>query len=684
MPLEGSYLGRFHLLRLLGRGGMGEVYLAEDEQLRRRVAIKVIQTEYPDPEATRLFLREARAIAMLNHPHILPLFDFGEAPLQGVTLTYMVMPFCHEGTLAAWMHQRRNTALPAAQEVGVLVQQAASALQYAHNHQIVHQDVKPSNFLIRRSEEAKDLPDLLLADFGVAKSISATASVSQSVRGTPAYMAPEQWEATPVPATDQYALAMVAYELLTGHPPFQGSFGQVMYQHLHVVPPPPSTPNPRIPRDLDTVLLRALAKKPEERFGSISTFARAFQQALAGDFSSPTVANTLREPGRSDMHAALTISEAEALAGTHRLLTLPGGKHVPVTLPAGTQDGQMIRFEGLGEAARDGDEPGALILTITIAPSEEPAHLTHAADEEAVISNGSELNANGAAEPAPQGRMPQQTHESVSAPDFSSDQPSSALVAETLPVVPHESRVPPGPPQPQRISRRAVVLGLAGLATVGAVGGGLVWLTHEHSGFSDEFNGQLDPRWIWVDPGGNSVHSVTDQGFLRLSLPSADRDLYPANNLNAPRLLQPITGDFTVETRIRFNPTFFYEGAGILVWENETHFLRLDRGYADFSGFSFEQNANGTYTRILSLLQSIGHPGPTVTATLVDLRLQRTGNTFTASWRDPSSSQSWQSLAETSIRFNSPSVGLILIAEAQSGNPPNVTTSADYDYFRVS
>jgi serine/threonine protein kinase len=222
MSLEGSHIGRFRLLRLLGRGGMGEVYLAEDDQLRRQVAIKVIQADYPDPDATRLFQREARAIAMLNHPHILPLFDFGEATTHGTALTYMVMPFCHEGTLAAWMQQHRNAALPSPQDVACIVQQAASALQYAHNQQIVHQDVKPSNFLIRRSEDARDRPDLMLADFGVAKSTSATASVSQSVRGTPAYMAPEQWEGTPVPATDQYALAILAYDLLTGHPPCTG------------------------------------------------------------------------------------------------------------------------------------------------------------------------------------------------------------------------------------------------------------------------------------------------------------------------------------------------------------------------------------------------------------------------------------------------------------------------------
>src|SRR6266704_1944750 len=404
MSLTGSHIGRFRLLRLLGRGGMGEVYLAEDEQLRRQVAIKVIQAEYPDPDATRLFLREARAIAMFNHPHILPLFDFGEATIQGMTLTYMVMPFCQEDTLAAWMHQRRQSALLSPHDVGVIVQQAASALQYAHNHQVVHQDVKPSNFLIRRSEEASGRPDLMLADFGVAKSTSATATMSQAVRGTPAYMAPEQWEGTPVPATDQYALAMMAYDLLTGRPPFQGSLGQVMYQHLHVTPQPPGKLNPRVPADVDTVLLHALAKKPEERFASIAAFARAFQQALPVDSSSPTIANTPHELNSSDLRAALVISEAEALAGTNRILTLLGGRQVPVSVPAGIQDGQIIRLEGQVEPASDRDSSGALILTITIAPPAEQAFLTDTNSDATVISSGSVTDATSAAERAPQGR----------------------------------------------------------------------------------------------------------------------------------------------------------------------------------------------------------------------------------------------------------------------------------------
>ena len=124
-------------------------------------------------------------------------------------------------------------------------------MQYAHDNHVVHQDVKPSNFLIRTNKDHPQLPDLLLADFGIAKLNSATASMSRTVRGTPAYMAPEQWSGEPVPATDQYALAVLAYELLAGRPPFSGRQEQVMYQHFNVHPQAPSSINPTLPKDID-------------------------------------------------------------------------------------------------------------------------------------------------------------------------------------------------------------------------------------------------------------------------------------------------------------------------------------------------------------------------------------------------------------------------------------------------
>ena len=289
MQLEGLQIGSYRLLRLIGGGGMGDVYLAEDLRVNRQVAIKVIQTRatpYLDNGTTqdtmRLFQREVKAVANLDHPHILPFFDCGGGNINGMNITYMVMPFRREGSLLAWLREHSPFKALAPQYVAHFLQQAADALQYAHEQQIIHRDVKPSNFLIRSNKENPDSPDLLLADFGLAKFSSITSAVSRGNYGTPIYMAPEHWDGHPVPATDQYALAVMAYELLTGRPPFLGNHQQVMYQHLEVQPQLPSKFNPLIHTGIDAVILRALAKRPEDRFPSISAFAHAFEQALPG------------------------------------------------------------------------------------------------------------------------------------------------------------------------------------------------------------------------------------------------------------------------------------------------------------------------------------------------------------------------------------------------------------------
>src|SRR5205085_6201392 len=173
MPLETLQNGRYRILRTLGSGSMGEVYLVEDRRINRQVAIKVIRIEaapYPDSENTtdlvRLFEREAKAIARLNHPNILPLYDFGDEVINNTPIAYMVMPYCPAGSLASWLQQRGSTPL-SPQEAMHFLGQAADALQHAHDNGIIHQDVKPQNFLLR-SHNDMEFPDLLLADFGIA------------------------------------------------------------------------------------------------------------------------------------------------------------------------------------------------------------------------------------------------------------------------------------------------------------------------------------------------------------------------------------------------------------------------------------------------------------------------------------------------------------------------------------
>jgi len=377
MALEELQNGRYHRLRLLGSGGMGEVYLMEDRRINRQVAIKVIRSEgaaSPDSDvakdAARLFQREARAIAALEHPNILPLYDFGEETLEDTTITYMVMPFCAEGSLAGWLRQRGNPPRLSLQDIAHLVEQAADALQIAHDHHVIHLDVKPSNFLLRGNTRNPNRPTLLLADFGIARSSATVANSSRTIRGTPSSMAPEQWSSMPVPATDQYALAVMAYELLAGRPPFVGSMEQLMYQHFSIQPPPPSTFNTHLSPAIDSVILRALAKKPQERFPSIADFANAFEQAVRlspADFVVEPQKST-NSDFTSDLRTTLALSPAEADAGISRLITLPGGRHVNVTVPAGVFDGQLIRVQGLDESS---SPVGELTVAIAIKEPEE-------------------------------------------------------------------------------------------------------------------------------------------------------------------------------------------------------------------------------------------------------------------------------------------------------------------------
>jgi eukaryotic-like serine/threonine-protein kinase len=427
MAIEELQDGRYRRSRLLGSGGMGEVYLMQDTRVSRQVAIKVTRSEgapYPESntasDAARLFQREARAIAALEHPHILPLYDFGEETRESASITYMVMPFCADGSLQEWMSQRGDRMLPP-QNVAYLVDQAAEALQYAHDHEVIHLDVKPSNFLLRTNKRSPDRPTLLLADFGIARNFTTVASSSRTIRGTPTAMAPEQWSSEPVFSTDQYALAVMAYEMLAGRLPFIGSMEQLMYQHFNTQAPPPSTFNPRLSDALDAVLLRALSKKPEDRFPSITEFASALVAAVQQLPSAPVD----QAGGAIENYATLAISQAEAESGISRMITLPGGKQVNVPIPPGVRDGQVIH---LAPSADDPGETVGVALTIAIKQSDR----SHAVQEAA--SAGQARNTPPIHTPPISVPQPQQS----AAVAVSHDGPTVAAAAPgvTVPVTP--------------------------------------------------------------------------------------------------------------------------------------------------------------------------------------------------------------------------------------------------------
>lgn len=287
--LIGARLGSSTLERPLGIGGMGAVYLARQERPRRHVAVKVLRPGLAaNEDAWQIFLarfrREADAAAALDHANIVPIYEFGE---QG-SMAYIVMPYLADGSLA-------NFLLPDARlsvdDVIAYIDQAASALDYAHQHSIIHRDVKPSNLLLH--------PDgrVLLGDFGIARPLNMAdlpmaefafeggdLTVSGAAMGTPEYMAPEQVRGETVSAaTDTYALGVVTYTLLTGHTPFEGhDINQVLASQLDKMPPPMRSKRRDVPRDVEDAVMWALAKDPSHRPGSTGAFARALHAASTG------------------------------------------------------------------------------------------------------------------------------------------------------------------------------------------------------------------------------------------------------------------------------------------------------------------------------------------------------------------------------------------------------------------
>ncbi|MBX5450308.1 protein kinase domain-containing protein [Thermogemmatispora sp.] len=384
---EGTQLaqGRYRLVRSLGSGSLGEVYLADDLHMRRRVAIKIITAEATTcldataaSQARRYIERELRAIARLDHPHILDLYDYGEELWQRLLLLYMVMPYRPEGSLAGWLRLRSQFGPLSPQEVSDLISQAADALQHAHDQQIIHRNVKPSNLLIQLHPRQPRRLHLLLSDFSIARIAEASLTTGQIIRGTPTYMAPEQWEGQPTCATDQYALAIMAYEMLTGQPPFRGGPGPLMYQHLQKMPPPPSSQNPALPPAIDRVLLQALAKRPEERFGSVAAFASALAEAVTGRGWPPEAELAADEAARSEesglIEVRLAISQSEARHGTCRRLNV-AGEEVEIEIAPGVVDGQMLRVTGWQRQGADSGTPTEeswpdLLLKLDVVPDE--------------------------------------------------------------------------------------------------------------------------------------------------------------------------------------------------------------------------------------------------------------------------------------------------------------------------
>ncbi len=282
LSLEGKQLGNYDVIRRIRAGGMGAVYEGRQRTaFDRRVAIKVILGDYAaDRDMRRRFAREAKTIARLHHPHILQLIEFGDA--QGVL--YLVMPFIDGGTLTSYL--RRN--LPELSEVSAIYQQLLDAVEYAHEAGLIHRDIKSSNVLLELRRNAA--PYVYLADFGLVRTMRQDESSQpgkpiplEQVPGTPHYMAPEQTLGIVTPLTDIYALGVLLYQMLTGNLPYNDpNEVHVIEMHLHDPIPSPSDQDASIPRELDAVVHKAMAKRPEDRYRNVAELRAAFLAAVSG------------------------------------------------------------------------------------------------------------------------------------------------------------------------------------------------------------------------------------------------------------------------------------------------------------------------------------------------------------------------------------------------------------------
>jgi tetratricopeptide (TPR) repeat protein len=282
--LTGKQFGPYRVVAPLGEGGMAAVYRAYQASVDRYVALKVLPRYFAsDPQFVGRFQQEAKVLAKLQHLHILAVHDFGESD----GYTFIVMPFVETGTLADLL---KGEPLPLKQ-IGQIVSQVASALDYAHSQGVVHRDVKPSNILVDRHGNC------LLTDFGIAKIVEGTVAFTQTggIIGTPTYMSPEQIRGDILDGrSDVYSLGVVLYEMATGRAPFRAETPPAIFvKHLHDPLPPPHIHNADIPEGVERVILKALSKEREDRFETTGEMAAALLKGIAGEL--PTVVAAEKE-----------------------------------------------------------------------------------------------------------------------------------------------------------------------------------------------------------------------------------------------------------------------------------------------------------------------------------------------------------------------------------------------------
>jgi len=357
--LQRIVAGEYRIERMLGRGGMGMVFLAQDLTLEREVAIKVLPPDYSsDPQVIKRFQQEAKTAAKLDHPNIIPIYRVESA--EG--LNFFVMKYISGTSLEDVLESKQPLAYDYIQRV---LWEAAQALGHAHTRGVVHRDVKPANIMFDHDGR------VMLTDFGISKALQAAGGLTGTgmIVGTPHYMAPEQAKGQPVDGrADQYSLGIVGYRLLSGTLPFSGdSVHTILYKHIFEPAPRVSALRPGIPRYLAEPIQRALSKEPAERFPSMEAFANAVwpnrsgankpvptdtpteHVAVTADATTPLptpsapLPATVRTPRRSRVPAVALVVCALAAAGVAGYLGLRGrGAPVPPVASDSTRDSATL------------------------------------------------------------------------------------------------------------------------------------------------------------------------------------------------------------------------------------------------------------------------------------------------------------------------------------------------------
>lgn len=324
-----AQFGQYTLRELIGVGGMGAVYLADQPGLKRKVAIKVLNgSSATDMDYAERFAREAQMAASLEHPHIVPVYDHGTTP-EGIS--YVVMRLLNGGSLAQRLDQlqKQKETLPSLTETAKLLRQMASALDYAHRKNVIHRDIKPNNIMFDEQGNS------YLVDFGIARLVvdqTTTGTLTQTgmMVGTPAYMPPEIWRGGDwSKAADQYALAIVIYEMVSGKPPFVAqTLYQLISQHLNEMPKPPNYEREEVPDAVTPVLQRALSKEPDDRYATLDEFADAFEDAIKRAEPQHTTTGFFQMPLEPDERTKLLPSTPHNL-----LMSMRTSMGMPVPAP---------------------------------------------------------------------------------------------------------------------------------------------------------------------------------------------------------------------------------------------------------------------------------------------------------------------------------------------------------------